>query len=686
MSSHIFSDEQLIAFALNEMDAAESERVASHVAECAQCRATVASFQGIRALLHADDSVAVPPATLARAQAIFRQHAAISRPGWSELIRRGPLPRARQLIGISTLATLLLTLALLYSSARLVAPAVQATLPGDALYPVKTTIEDVRIAVALDDSSRVQAQLSIAQARVTEISALVEQGRYDSLPKATQDYQEHVQQATSTLGQVLKQDPGQVDLAQRVEQDLARHEVSLAVLQENSPGDVKPQIRRAVIASSAAKSTVQDQLSSIKPSSAIPAVPLVTPIPNAVVTASSAPALPAATNTVASAPTVVITPPGPAATLSPSISSPTAASASPSNPASSPSPVASLTAVTNTVIPATPTASSTGTPVPPTSTRPPTMTSAPTATAEPTNTLPAATTTATTTVGASTPTLVSPLQTPTPAPTPVLLTPTPIPVTVSQTAVPVAHSPTPMPSNIATSTPPIGPTSTPPVATSSGSPSFTSTPVPAPTFISPGPSATTAPAGTLPATAAATPVPGATSATSVSTPAAPTPIAGSGTSSPSAGFGSAGGTQPLPVTPGSNTSSTAPAPGKGTGATSVPPAGMPSTSGEPTTTTGPLGKRDAPIAPTGDVGSPIRLSPAAVPPAKVPMSTTGWVTDLAVSKVMSAFCSSVQTDRRATDDRQMMCNAPEQSKSSLPPILFGALALLASLGIIIPTR
>lgn len=72
MSAHPIDDEQLIAFANDELAGAAATTVAAHLAGCAVCTQTVARFRLVRATVAADERDAPPAATLSRAKALFR--------------------------------------------------------------------------------------------------------------------------------------------------------------------------------------------------------------------------------------------------------------------------------------------------------------------------------------------------------------------------------------------------------------------------------------------------------------------------------------------------------------------------------------------------------------------------------------------------------------------------------------
>ena len=71
MTEAHFPDEQLISYAAGEMNEHASVVVAAHLVTCAMCARIVAHYKSVREILHNDDTMEPPPATVARAQAIF---------------------------------------------------------------------------------------------------------------------------------------------------------------------------------------------------------------------------------------------------------------------------------------------------------------------------------------------------------------------------------------------------------------------------------------------------------------------------------------------------------------------------------------------------------------------------------------------------------------------------------------
>jgi hypothetical protein len=123
----------------------------------------------------------------------------------------------------------------------------EAALPGDALYPVKTTIEDVQLALA-DDQEDANLLLDFAQERLDEMESLAEQGRYANMQVAAQEFEERLQQyaqVQTRLGYDGVETSGTQDRVQQLLQTQTR--IMLHLQDETGEGDaVMEQIRNAV--------------------------------------------------------------------------------------------------------------------------------------------------------------------------------------------------------------------------------------------------------------------------------------------------------------------------------------------------------------------------------------------------------------------------------------------------------
>ena len=95
--------------------------------------------------------------------------------GWFEQITQPPLKKERFAM-FPTLATILVSLALLFGGAGATVFAAQDSLPDDALYPVKTWSEDLRLELAAEPSAQIELALNFANRRMEEMSGLTAQG------------------------------------------------------------------------------------------------------------------------------------------------------------------------------------------------------------------------------------------------------------------------------------------------------------------------------------------------------------------------------------------------------------------------------------------------------------------------------------------------------------------------------
>ncbi len=260
-----------------------------------------------------------------------------------------------------------------------VVSASQKSLPGDDLYSIKLTLEQIALATSLDEKNDAELQIQFVENRLIEVQALIVEERYEEVAETIQEYEEQVSKTLETIKIVSDQNRFLAyDLAAQLNGILAEQKSILAILSQNAPESVSLNITRVWVVSEVVKLTAEDIANFVPP----PPVTPPTAIPTAVPTRTPRPK-----------PTLAPTQP-PAPTPTKTRRPPTAVP-----PTNTPVPP------TNTPVPPT------DTPVPPTSTPlPPTNTPVPpTNTPLPTNT-------------------PSPTVTPTDPPTP---TATPTPVTVS---------------------------------------------------------------------------------------------------------------------------------------------------------------------------------------------------------------------------------------------------------------
>ena len=148
---------------------------------------------------------------------------------------------------------------LVFGGASATAYAAQSSLPGDALYPVKTGLEQTQVRLSSDAADQAELQLEFAQRRLQEIAALIDEGRFNDIETATGEFQYHLQQAIDALEFVAVGDPVRAeDLAAKIASALSNYASTLSGMMANVPEAVIPAFERAMMASQPAGSIADD--------------------------------------------------------------------------------------------------------------------------------------------------------------------------------------------------------------------------------------------------------------------------------------------------------------------------------------------------------------------------------------------------------------------------------------------
>ena len=133
----------------------------------------------------------------------------------------------------ATIALLLAFFFLIFGGGTVYASA--HALPGDTLYPLKTTLEDLRLSVASEEMETILYE-QLAERRVNEIQALLETGREDEIVIAIARYEETLLGANLLLENA---NPGDSEWAKQkadhLEQQIGKHIQVLMALQSNKP-------------------------------------------------------------------------------------------------------------------------------------------------------------------------------------------------------------------------------------------------------------------------------------------------------------------------------------------------------------------------------------------------------------------------------------------------------------------
>lgn len=158
--------------------------------------------------------------------------------------------QGRRKFAFSTLAAALLVVLILFGGASATAYAAQSALPGDALYSVKTSLEQTQITLANDAYNQAQLHLRFAQRRLDEIKQLLAQGRTNDIEFASTEFEHYIQQAMHASQLVQTADPERgAELSKLVSQALLDYAGALKSVLVTVPDPVKPAVQNALMAS-----------------------------------------------------------------------------------------------------------------------------------------------------------------------------------------------------------------------------------------------------------------------------------------------------------------------------------------------------------------------------------------------------------------------------------------------------
>ncbi len=154
---------------------------------------------------------------------------------------------SRQKFVFATLVIFIAMFVLVFGGVSATAYAAQFSLPGDALYPVKTSLEQTQLGLSLNAARQAELQLEFAQRRLDEVAALIEEGRFNDIETATGEFEYHIQQAIDTLELVAAGDPARAEeLAAKISSALSSYASTLSGMMANVPETVKPAFERAI--------------------------------------------------------------------------------------------------------------------------------------------------------------------------------------------------------------------------------------------------------------------------------------------------------------------------------------------------------------------------------------------------------------------------------------------------------
>ena len=149
----------------------------------------------------------------------------------------GILQRSRVRVGLA----LCLILALLFGTVGVV-DASAASLPGDRLYPIKRSLEQVQLALTLDDAADVALMWDQVEERLSELEQLTASGRYDDLSVAVDGYLEGMERWEEGQQAMGEAEPGNPE----EQQGLSSNVETLQRVLEQVPTQAQAAVQRAL--------------------------------------------------------------------------------------------------------------------------------------------------------------------------------------------------------------------------------------------------------------------------------------------------------------------------------------------------------------------------------------------------------------------------------------------------------
>ena len=149
-----------------------------------------------------------------------------------------------------TFITLIAFAIFLFGGVGTTAYAANSSLPGDRLYSLKITIENVRAQLTADPAVQARLYLDFAARRLVEIQALINEGRFADIGQAASEFEREIQNVLDAAESLSQADPAQaVALKVEIAGALRSYSDILTQMLAGIPGEAQPAIRSAINAS-----------------------------------------------------------------------------------------------------------------------------------------------------------------------------------------------------------------------------------------------------------------------------------------------------------------------------------------------------------------------------------------------------------------------------------------------------
>lgn len=164
------------------------------------------------------------------------------------------------------LAVLTLVISLLASGVGVVS-ASAASLPGDALYPLKRAREQVALSLSFTNEGDEALLTEFAEERLDEAEALIEQHRLEDLPTALAGFESALDQLDDLVNETEDQQPGSLE---HLQARLDKHIEVLHQVMEKAPEQAQEALQNAIEKSSHSRDVIESVRGGGQPSDNAP--------------------------------------------------------------------------------------------------------------------------------------------------------------------------------------------------------------------------------------------------------------------------------------------------------------------------------------------------------------------------------------------------------------------------------
>ena len=148
-------------------------------------------------------------------------------------------------------------LMLLFLSSSGIVLAAEHSTPDSLLYPVKQAVQEAKLAVLSDPTTRALLHLEKAEDKIEEIKQFLSDNNDEKLERGVKDYQDNLGKVIQETQKLKEQNNNAIQI---IEQSLGNQTRTLQLLQNTAPAPAQPAIEKAIDASQKGQEQAQEVL------------------------------------------------------------------------------------------------------------------------------------------------------------------------------------------------------------------------------------------------------------------------------------------------------------------------------------------------------------------------------------------------------------------------------------------